>query len=111
MMAVLALSLAYTGLAGLCLAMPRHHRQVWTRDPRPAARTGLRVAGWLCLALSPLPCVVVWGAAAGTVAWFGVLSAAGFVLAFSLPHAPRATAVLGLFTPVVAALSAVIATA
>ena len=110
MMAMLALSLAYTGLAGLCLAMPRHHRQVWTRDPRPAARTGLRVAGWLCLVLSPLPCVVVWGAAAGTVAWFGVLSAAGFVLAFSLPHAPRATAVLGLFTPVIAALSAVIAT-
>ena len=110
MMAMLALSLAYTGMAGLCLAMPRHHRQVWTRDPPPAARTGLRVAGWLCLALSPLPCVVVWGAAAGTVAGFGVLSTAGFVLAFSLPHAPRTTAVLGLFTPVVAAFSAIIAT-
>ena len=91
-MTMLGFSLAYAGFTGICLSMSRHHRQIWGRDASRKRRAGFRVAGWLCLALSLLPCLVAWGEAAGTVAWFGVLSAAGFVLAFLLPYAPRIAA-------------------
>ena len=102
MMTMLSLSLAYAGFTGLCLAMRRHHRQIRGRDASRTARSGLRFVGWLCLASSLAPCLVVWDAAVGTVAWFGVLSAAGFGLAFSLPYAPRAAAAFAVCAPVAA---------
>ena len=106
----LAVALAYAGFAGLCLAMQRHHWQVWSRQPSRTARVGLRLAGWLCLASSVAPCIVAWGTAIGIVAWFAMLTAAGLGLAFLLPFAPRAVALLGLLGPMAAAISVIAAT-
>lgn len=89
----LALSLCYAGLSGLCLAMNRHHQQVWAR--KAAARQhGLRIAGWLLLALALWPCVLAWGAAVGVVLWLGWLALAGLLLVLVLPYRPRSAALL-----------------
>ncbi|CDG81380.1 DUF3325 domain-containing protein [Janthinobacterium agaricidamnosum] len=90
-----ALALAYAGMAGLCLAMDRHHRQVWGGEPAPAARRGLRGAGWLLLLIALWPCIAVWGTSVGIVAWLGFLSAGALLLVGLLPYAPRLTPVLG----------------
>lgn len=108
MMTALALSLAYTGLAGLCLAMQRHQRQVWHRDAGRSVSISLRAAGWLCLACSLSVCIVTWGGAIGPVTWFGMLSAAGLILTFLLPYAPRIAATAALIAPVVTAMSIIV---
>lgn len=107
-MTALALALAYAGFAGLCLSMPRHGRQVWSRDAGLIAQVGLRFSGWLCLALSLAACVAAWGGIIGSVAWFGVLTAAGLVLVFLLPYAPRVTVALALAMPLVTGLSVLV---
>lgn len=104
-MTALALSLAYSGFAGICLAMQRHHRQACGRDIGPTAQTGCRMAGWLLLVSSLAPCFAAWDWATGMVAWFGVLTTAGLMLTFLLPYAPRAAAALGIVAPVAAAIS------
>lgn len=90
-----ALALAYSGMAGLCLAMDRHHGQVWGGDATPARRRGLRIAGSALLALALLPCLAAWGTSVGIVAWLGFLSAGALLLVALLPYAPRLTPVLG----------------
>lgn len=93
---MLAPILAYAGLTALCLAMDRHHRQVWQRVPAPGLRIGLRVLGSSLLAAAFTACVDTAGASIGSVSWFGVLSAAGLLLVFLLPYAPRFAAGLSL---------------
>lgn len=88
----LALALACAGMALLCLAMDRHHQQVWGREPSPRLRLGLRASAALLLALALLPCVAAWSATVGIVLWLGFLSAGVLPLVFLLPYAPRATA-------------------
>ncbi len=105
MMAALALALAYTGFTCLCLAMERHYRQVWAGVPSASRQNSLRGTGWLCLVLSLLPCFSVWGAAIGTVAWFGLLSLAGLGLGFLLPYAPRTAASLAVVSPILVPLA------
>lgn len=84
-----ALLLSYAGMAGLCLAMDRHHAQVWGHDATPAACSGLRLAGWLLLAAALLPCVWGWGGSVGTVVWLGFLSAGALGVVGVLSYAPR----------------------
>jgi hypothetical protein len=86
---VCALALAYAGMAGLCLAMERHHKQVWRRHAAPAAARRLRYGGALLLALALWPCLAGWGASVGPLLWLGVLSAGALPLALLLPYAPR----------------------
>lgn len=92
--ALMALSLCYAGMAGLCLAMDRHHGQVWGRDAPPAARWGLRAVGTLLLALALCPCLVAWGATVGVVVWLGFLSAGALLLVGLLPYVPRLATVV-----------------
>ncbi|RSZ55267.1 DUF3325 domain-containing protein [Massilia atriviolacea] len=87
----LALALAYAGMALLCLAMDRHHQQVWGREPSRRQRLGLQGGGSVLLALALLPCVAAWSATVGVVLWLGFLSAGVLPLVFLLPYAPRAT--------------------
>ncbi len=95
----MALALSYAGMAGLCLAMDRHHAQVWKRDASVPARWGLRSLGWLLLALALVPCIAAWGTTVGVVVWLGFLSAGALLLAWLLPYAPRSASVLaGVFT-------------
>jgi hypothetical protein len=89
---VIALALAYAGMALLCLAMDRHHQQVWGCEPSRRCRLGLRGGGSALLALALLPCVAAWSATVGTVLWLGFLSAGVLPLILLLPYAPRATA-------------------
>lgn len=97
--AVLAFALSYAGMAGLCLAMDRHHAQVWKRDASTSARWSLRTLGWLLLAMALVPSVAAWGATVGVVVWLGFLSAGALLLAVLLPYAPRVASVLaGMFT-------------
>lgn len=97
--AVLAFALSFADMAGLCLAMDRHHAQVWKRDTSTSARWSLRTLGWLLLAMALVPSVAAWGSTVGVVVWLGFLSAGALLLAVLLPYAPRVASVLaGMFT-------------
>ncbi|MGH9161661.1 MAG: DUF3325 domain-containing protein [Vicinamibacteraceae bacterium] len=96
MLIVLAASLAYAGVTGLCLSMPRHHLQVWRRHPTGAVRVILRVAGWLCLIGALVASAAAWGWPIGSVAWVGFLSVSALALVFLLAYVPRVAAVLAL---------------
>lgn len=98
-MIIMALAFAYAGMTALCLAMRKHYRQVWNRDPVQAERTGLRIAGWILLIVSLALCIMSWGAAIGPVGWFGMLSVAGLILIFLLPYLPRLAVSLGVLAP------------
>lgn len=90
---ILGIALCYAGMAALCLGMDRHHRQVWSRIA-PRLQRGLRVAGWLLLAVALWPCIRAWGGSVGVVVWFGLLSAAALLLVLLLPYRPRGAALL-----------------
>lgn len=81
----IAVASAFGGMAGLCLAMPRHHRQLWRRTLRRGTSVNFRILGVLGLILAFLSCIVEWGWSMGPVAWFGVVAVAGLVVVFSLP--------------------------
>lgn len=89
---VLALALAYAGLAALCLAMDRHHAQLLQREPTALSRRLLRLAGWPLLLLAAWPCVALWGASIGAVVWAGMLSVAGLLLVLLQGCRPRIAA-------------------
>ena len=87
--ASLSFALAYAGFTGLCLAMERHHEQVFgvRRIPR-LRRLGLAGGGWLLLAGSLL-LLTAQGAGAGITLWLGLLTAAALALALLRSYAPR----------------------
>jgi len=99
-MILLGLALPYAGFTALCLAMERHHEQVFgQRWIPPGRRRLLRIAGLLLLLASPLPCIAAAGWGVGSVLWCGLLTAAALPLVLLLPYAPRlavALAPLGL---------------
>jgi len=84
-----AVLFAYAGMLGLCLGLERHYKQVWHRSCPRLWRIGLRSTGWLALLASLALCAKAWGWAMGPVAWFGVLSLAGWVLVMLLSYWPR----------------------
>lgn len=98
-MTVLALALCYAGLAALCFAMRRHHRQLRSRDPAAAGAWALRTLGAALLTAAAAVCAGQWGAAAGAVAWLAALPVTGGVLVLMLPYAPRAAAAAALAAP------------
>ncbi len=91
--ALAALILAYAGMTGLGLAMPRHHEQVTGQRALPVGRHYLfRIIGWVLLILAIVPCIQAWGAAVGTVVWFGFLTMGGLLIVLLLPYFPRLAA-------------------
>lgn len=82
--------LAYAGFAMLARAMDRHYRQLQPGRPLPGPgmRAGLRLTGWLLLAISFYAAMRVWGSASGAVAWFGVVSLTAGVLILTLAWRP-----------------------
>ncbi len=99
------IGLAYAGLAALCLAMDRHHRQVAGRGIRPRATLALRLAGTAILVLSFAAAIAADGWVFGPVAWCGGLTAAALALVFLLPYRPRLAMALAPAGLVVAALA------
>lgn len=87
--------LCYAGMAGLCLAMPRHQRQVWpSLVLSPLYRQILRALAAGMLALALLPCIRAWGTSVGVVLWLGYLSAGALCLVLLLAYRPRSSALL-----------------
>lgn len=101
-----AVLLAYAGLTALCLAMDRHHRQVWERTPVARQRILLRSMGWTLLAASLMVCSYGFGWSIGLVIWCAALTAALAVLIPVMtyrnrlaPHAAAVAAVLACVLP------------
>jgi hypothetical protein len=101
---LLAAVLAYSGLTAACLAMNRHHRQLWHRPASARRAWGLRLAGGCLLAGSLLACIAAAGTPRGIVAWFGVLPLAALALIALLPLSPRTAGVLAVLAPLSALL-------
>ena len=80
---------AYAGFAALCAITTRNVPVVWTTPPPPGVVRALRVAGFLLLALSWVPCYLMWDGPMGTAAWAMNLSASGFALVFPFAYAPK----------------------
>lgn len=93
---------AYGGLTLLSLAMTRHYRQVWSREPSASTSLAFRLCGWGLLTGSLLTSFVKISWSIGLVAWIGALSAAALILIVLLPYRPKAAATLALVTPVLA---------
>jgi hypothetical protein len=83
------IALTYAGMAALALAIDRHHRQVFGEDAAQRTRNLMRVAGGSLLVLAIPPCVHLWGAGAGTVAWVGMLTIGALLSVGMLPYWPR----------------------
>lgn len=92
MTALLAMLAAIAGLMALCLAMPRHRRQLQWGSPRPGAQRRLRGTGAAAIAVSLLFCGLAWGWSIGPVAWLGLLTLAGLSLVFLLPMVEKLSA-------------------
>lgn len=87
---LVALTLAFGGMAGLAFAMDRHDAQLTQRREAPARqRHALRWGGAALLALAAVPCVAAWGGSVGAVAWLGFLSTGALPVAWGLPYRPR----------------------
>ncbi|PKA69214.1 uncharacterized protein DUF3325 [Pseudomonas baetica] len=86
---LLALLLCYAGFTALCLAMPRHHDELLGHTSSARRRQGLKLIGWLLLALSLWAAVAVKGWSFGLVDWFAVLMLSALALVLLLPYRPR----------------------
>lgn len=95
--------LAYSAFTSLCLAMNRHHRQVWQAEPSNPRRLLLRGGGWTLLAASCAASLFGRGWSLGLVDWCGALTAAGLALIFLLPYRPRLATLLGVLALLLAA--------
>lgn len=93
-----SLLLAYTSMLALCQGLERHYKQVWGKPPALGLRRALRLIGWLLLAASLWASAQAWGWSMGPVAWLGLLSLSGLLLAWLLPYTPR----LAVYWPLVA---------
>ncbi|MCR0985183.1 DUF3325 domain-containing protein [Roseomonas populi] len=99
-MIAFAAALSYAGFTALCLAMARHHEQVFRSRAVPAGRRRVLTAlGWGLLALSVVPVVMELGWGLGLVLWLGLLTATAMPLAMLLNYAPRVALALAV-TPV-----------
>lgn len=80
MLTLLSFLFGLAGFAALAVALPRHHRQIWSGPPSARRGRGLRVAGWVLLGLSLPPCLAAWDMRIGMVAWCGLLTAAALMV-------------------------------
>lgn len=100
-----ALLLAYAGMVGLAMAMGKHYRQIWQRDPSRGAQRAFRAGGWLCLAAALAICVQASGGPIGTVTWFGLMFVSALSLVFLLAYVARAAALLALASVVISVVT------
>jgi hypothetical protein len=95
---------AYAGFAALCAITKRNVPLVWTTPPSRGVVHVLRIAGYLLLALSWIPCYWMWDVPMGTAAWAMNLSASGFALVFPFAYAPKRSVQAGGVAAVLAVL-------
>lgn len=105
---LLALMLCYGGFTALCLSMDRHHTELLGQKPSARRRHGMKIAGWILLALSLWAAVSKTGWSLGLVEWSAVLMLSALLLVLLLPYRPRlalSLAGLSLLASPVAALA------
>lgn len=86
---LLALLLCYGGFTALCLSMDRHHAELLGRKPSARRRQGMKLGGWVLLALSLWAAVASNGWGLGLVEWFAVLMLSALLLVLLMPYRPR----------------------
>jgi len=107
-MTLLAFALSYLGMLMLCLAMTRHHREVFNAAPTHNRRRWLRMLATAPLLGSALLDSASLGVSIGLVVWFGQLMFAGLVISLTLAWRKRWLLPLGglfSFVGVLAAIS------
>jgi len=87
--------LAYAGAALLCLAMDRHHIEVFGARPPRLRKLGLRILGCGLMAGSLAASAGASGWRVGAVEWVGALGLAGVALIFQHGFRPRWTPAVG----------------
>ncbi|HAE26702.1 MULTISPECIES: DUF3325 domain-containing protein [Hyphomonas] len=88
-MYLLALCLAFCGMALICVSMTKHYAQVFGKAQAVFLdRTLLRYAGCSVLAVSLLPFLVADGISVAITTWFGALSLAAVILVLMLTYRP-----------------------
>lgn len=100
---MMEIALCYNGLLALCLAMPKHYRQLFGRSSSDHVRWALKIAGWSAMAGSLLSAIASNGWSFGPVEWIGMTSVTGVVLIFLWPFRPQAVAILGALVVIAAA--------
>jgi hypothetical protein len=107
-MTLLAFALAYVGMLALCLAMPRHHRQLFNRAPSPLRQRGLRLlAGGLLIPVVVLD-VAALGSAIGLVVCLGQLMCAGVLVGLMLAWRERMALPMGAALSLIGALNVLV---
>lgn len=102
MMALAALLLTVGGFACMALSMQKHYRQVFPAEPSRRGARIRRIAAWLLLGASLVPCVVGEGAAVGVVLWTGILTMSALAVTTLLTYRPRAVAAIAFTAPLCA---------
>lgn len=105
---LLSLSLAYAGMLGFCLGMPRHWKQLASTHLPAAARRICTPAGGVLLGLSGWIATDIWSSAMAVVAWFGMISLTGLGLVLLMPYKPRLTLSVPLLGALLTVLSAIL---
>ena len=90
-------ALSYNGLLALCLAMPKHYRQIFAQAPAGGCVYLFRLGGWLSLSISLVASIATNGWSFGPVEWTGMVALTGLALVLMLPYLPRLAALSGLF--------------
>lgn len=86
---LLGLLLAYSGMLGFCLAMPRHWKQLGLARYAAHWRASCRPLGAVLLLLAGYVASMIWPTAMACVGWLGMVSLAGLILLLLAPYAPR----------------------
>lgn len=89
------IALNYNGLLALCVAMPKHYRQVMRHPLTGADGYLFKIGGWVALILSFAASGTANGWSFGPVEWVGMLAVSGLSLVFLLSYAPLIAALLG----------------
>ena len=85
---MLAFIICLAGFAALAFSQPKHARELLGHRNTANKRRICRVSGWALLAVSLTACLIAWDGTTGWVAWFGLASAATFIVALALTYAP-----------------------
>ncbi len=95
-MSSIAFGIACIGFILLSLSMKRHYRQVW---PDSAAFDSWylrnRMAGYACVAVSLVPCLMQYGLWIGLVLWISTLALAAFLQSLLLTYWPERSPLFG----------------
>ncbi len=104
---LIALSLAYAGMLGLCLGMQRHWKQLASPRLPAATRRACMPSGLLLLAASVWFAGRLWPGGMAVVAWLAMLSLTGLGLLLLLPYRPRLALAMPLLGALLAGISAI----